>query len=107
MDKYAKMETCKHHTAQEYLQDYCDHNKAWYSCDAPTDCPLWNECEKCSYYEPKDKPSPKRLVSIPCSARELEDALHRVCDHAGLWDAKIVITTDKILYIEIETKGAK
>ena len=27
------------------------------------------------------------LVSLPCSARALEAALHRACDHDGLWDA--------------------
>ena len=31
----------------------------------------------------------KCLVTLPCTARELEDALHRVCDHAGLWDGTI------------------
>lgn len=31
----------------------------------------------------------KPLITLPCTARELENALHAVCDHGGLWDAKI------------------
>ena len=31
----------------------------------------------------------KTLVALPCTARELENALHAVCDHDGLWDAKV------------------
>lgn len=30
----------------------------------------------------------KPLIALPCTARELENALHAVCDQ-GLWDAKI------------------
>ena len=29
----------------------------------------------------------KPLITLPCTAQELENALHAVCDH-GLWDAK-------------------
>lgn len=32
---------------------------------------------------------PTHIITLPCTARELEDALHRVCDHNGAWDAKI------------------
>ena len=31
----------------------------------------------------------KPLVTLPCTAQELETALHAVCDHDGLWDAKV------------------
>lgn len=39
-----------------------------------------------------------------------EDALHRVCDHAGMWDAKICFGAEGrkfalCLRLEIETKG--
>ena len=30
----------------------------------------------------------ERLVEFPCTARELEAALHRTCDH-GLWDSMV------------------
>lgn len=29
------------------------------------------------------------LIDMPCTARELETALHAVCDHHGAWDAEI------------------
>lgn len=32
------------------------------------------------------------LITLPCTAQELENALHAACDHDGLWDA--VITTE-------------
>jgi hypothetical protein len=53
----------------------------------------------------------KPLITLPCKAQELENALHAVCDHDGLWDAKIVyrISQDPTvpwgLSIETETKG--
>ena len=31
----------------------------------------------------------KPLITLPCTAQELENALHAACDHDGLWDAKI------------------
>lgn len=31
----------------------------------------------------------KPLITLPCTAQELENALHAVCDHHGLWDAKV------------------
>lgn len=31
----------------------------------------------------------KPLITLPCTARELENALHAACDHNGLWDEKI------------------
>ena len=49
----------------------------------------------------------KLLIALPCAARELEDALHRVCDHAGLWDGRIVITNDKILCVEVKTESSQ
>lgn len=55
---------------------------------------------------------PKPLIALPCTARELEDALHRVCDHEGTWDAKITtrpptLTEPRTLIITTtdETKG--
>lgn len=32
----------------------------------------------------------KPLIALPCTDRELENALHAACDH-GLWDAKIKV----------------
>jgi len=29
------------------------------------------------------------LITLPCTAQELENALHAVCDCHGLWDARI------------------
>ena len=29
------------------------------------------------------------LTTLPCTARELESALHAVCDHHGLWNGRI------------------
>ena len=49
----------------------------------------------------------KPLIALPCTAREFEDALHRVCDHDGLWDAKISLMLKKpehYWYLEIETE---
>ena len=31
----------------------------------------------------------KLLITLPCTAQELENALHAVCDHDGLWDAHV------------------
>ena len=49
----------------------------------------------------------KPLISLPCTAQELENTLHAVCDHHGLWDAKVYAKWDDrlILEIETETKG--
>ena len=51
----------------------------------------------------------KPLIALPCTARELEDALHRVCDHAGLWDKRICFGAEGrkfalCLQFETETK---
>ena len=49
----------------------------------------------------------KSLITLPCTARELENALHAVCDHDGLWGAKVYADIcDECLVIETETKGA-
>lgn len=32
---------------------------------------------------------PHTLAILPCTARELEAALHAYCDHNGAWDAKV------------------
>ena len=53
----------------------------------------------------------KPLITLPCTARQLEDALHAACDHEGLCDAKIMFrisqdpTVPWVLVIENETKG--
>jgi hypothetical protein len=33
----------------------------------------------------------KPLITLPCTAQELENAIHAVCYHDGLWDAKVRI----------------
>ena len=55
----------------------------------------------------------KPLITLPCTAQELENALHAACDHDGLWDAKIRpvwVKRQGYYYlefydIEIETQG--
>lgn len=53
----------------------------------------------------------KPLITLPCTAQELENALHAVCDHDGLWDGKVVyrisqdLTVPWDLVIETEMKG--
>ena len=50
---------------------------------------------------------PKPLIAMPCTARELEDALHRVCDHDGTWEAKICFGAEGrkfALCLKLETK---
>lgn len=33
-----------------------------------------------------------RLIAmLPCAARELESALHSICDHEGLWDCRVEV----------------
>lgn len=47
----------------------------------------------------------KPLITLPCTAQELENALHAVCDQ-GLWDAKVYADIcDECLVIETETEG--
>lgn len=33
----------------------------------------------------------KPLITLPCTAQELENALHASCDHDGLWDGRIKV----------------
>ena len=48
----------------------------------------------------------KPLIAPPCTAQELENALHAVCDHGGLLGAKVYADIcDERLVIETETKG--
>ena len=55
----------------------------------------------------------KTLLTLPCTAQELETALHAVCDHDGLWGATIRIVPPRegrdpynyTLAIETDTKG--
>ena len=32
----------------------------------------------------------ENIIDIPCTARELESALHAICENDG-WDAKIIV----------------
>ena len=54
------------------------------------------------------------LVNLPCTARQLESALHAICDHDGLWGARVRIVPPRdgrnpyhyhMLAIETETQG--
>jgi hypothetical protein len=53
----------------------------------------------------------KPLITLPCTARELENALHAACDHYGLWDAKIRPVLVKpqggyfLEFYDLETEG--
>ena len=50
----------------------------------------------------------KLLIALPCTACELENALHSVCDHGGLWDANVRIVLDKTrngYYLEVENNA--
>lgn len=33
----------------------------------------------------------KRLITLPCTAGQLEIALHAICDHSGCWTAEISV----------------
>ena len=49
----------------------------------------------------------KPLITLPCTARELENALHAVCDHDGLWDANVRLKLnypEHVWYLEIKTE---
>ena len=35
------------------------------------------------------------LITLPCTAQELENALHAACDHHAAWDAKIKLGWEK------------
>ena len=66
----------------------------------------------------------KPLITLPCTAQELENALHATCDHEGLWDERVHVEEVSVpisdapsyvggithkrvarLVIETETKG--
>lgn len=55
----------------------------------------------------------KPLIALPCTAQELENALHAVCEHYGAWGAKVRVVPPRdgrdpynyTLEIETETKG--
>ena len=38
---------------------------------------------------------PTKLIALPCSASELEAALHKVCDHGGHWANRIHVCLNK------------
>lgn len=46
----------------------------------------------------------KPLITLPCTARELENALHAVCDYDGLWDAKVFLKTEYPYGIDFPTR---
>lgn len=29
------------------------------------------------------------IIKLPCTAHELESALHAICDHEGLWECEV------------------
>ena len=31
------------------------------------------------------------IIHLPCTAKQLEAALHSICDHHGTWDQQIVL----------------
>lgn len=31
----------------------------------------------------------RTIIKLPCTAQELESALHAICDHEGLWEKRI------------------
>lgn len=55
----------------------------------------------------------RQLITLPCTAQELENALHAACDYDGMWGAKVRIVLSRdgrdpynyTLAIETETKG--
>lgn len=52
-DKYLKMGSCKFYQYVNDFLDYCGFLKDEYPCDAPTDYPLWEECEGCKHWKKK------------------------------------------------------
>lgn len=51
----------------------------------------------------------KTIVGMPCTARNLENALHRLCDEHGLWDATVEICLHKpanVYVLELHTGEA-
>ena len=49
----------------------------------------------------------KFLCNPPCTARQLELALHSKCDHGGLWNNRVRPVLKKpehVYYLEIETQ---
>ena len=50
---------------------------------------------------------PKFICNLPCTARQLELALHSICDHGGLWNNRVCLVLKKpenVYYLEIETQ---
>lgn len=37
----------------------------------------------------------KPLITLPCTAQELESALHAACDHDGAWEGNVKLGWDK------------
>ncbi len=37
----------------------------------------------------------KTLITLPCTAQELENALHSLCDHSGIWGANVCLEMDE------------
>lgn len=99
-------------------RDYFDCDPGWHYCplcDRDGDFTpsahgrRFPECEAKQQAEASEEAHmPKPLIALPCTARELEDALRRVCDHAGPWDGNVRVVLDKTrngYNLEIETKG--
>lgn len=34
------------------------------------------------------------LITLPCTARELENALHAYCEHHGAWEGQVFLKTE-------------
>ena len=43
----------------------------------------------------------KPLITLPCTARQLEDALHAYCDHHGEWEGTVKV------YMEFQNPDAE
>ena len=58
MNKHTKMHTCAFRKFIDDFHDYCAKKDATYSCDAPEDYPLWEECKACKDYQPRRAEKP-------------------------------------------------
>lgn len=34
------------------------------------------------------------IIKLPCTAQEMESALHAICDHDGLWEHAVAVNPD-------------
>lgn len=46
------------------------------------------------------------IIKLPCTAQELESALHAVCDHDGLWECEVRYDYyEKSVVVEVKMNG--